>query len=456
MTITLRRIALPAAAALLLGAAAGCKDFLSGGDLSTDPNRPLTATPSQLFVGIQTASFAVLQSDPARYAGLWTQQFLGGGIQYAPFYNYEVDENTTNGFNQAIYIGGGLPDIRTLETLNRESGDSLFLGISLVQEALLMGTAADLFGDIVYTHALKGEHNPALTPQLEVYDSMQVVLSDAITALESTSDRNVGPGGADVSFGGSAEQWTKLAHTLKARFYLHTAEARGPSVYQLARDEAALGMLEPSDDYIAFYSGLPQQQNNYYQFDVVQRPGYINPDPQFVSLLVRRGDPRLTRYFQGVEVTATDTTATDLAAPLIQPNSSQPVVTSAENLLILAESEYRLGNEGPALAALNSERVDQGLAPLSGVSGPNLLREILTEKYIALFQTIEVWNDYKRTCFPNLTPVVEGQKITARLFYDTSERQTNTSIPDPETQKFRNTNDPANATDPFGNVCEGQ
>ena len=456
MTITLRRIALPAAAALLLGAAAGCKDFLTGGDLSNDPNRPLTATASQLFVGIQTASFAVLQSDPARYAGLWTQQFFGGGIQYTPIYNYEVDETTTNGFEQAIYIGGGLPDIRTLEKKNRESGDSLFLGISLVQEALLIGTAADLFGDLVYTHALKGEHNPALTPQAEVYDSVQVVLSDAIKALASTSAKNVGPGGADVSFGGDPVKWTRLAHTLKARFYLHTAELGGLPAYRKARDEAALGMRDPSDDYIAFFSGLPQQQNNYYQFDVVQRPGYINPDPQFVSLLVRRGDPRLTRYFQGVEVTATDTTATDLAAPLIQPNSSQPVVTSAENLLILAESEYRLGNEGPALTALNTERTHQGLAALSGVSGANLLREILTEKYIVLFQTIEVWNDYKRTCFPNLASVVEGQKITARLFYDTADRQTNTSIPDPETQKFRNPNDPANATDPFGNACLGQ
>ena len=456
MTHTLRGIALPATAALLLAAAAGCKDFLSGGDLSNDPNRPLTATPSQLFVGVQTATFAVLQSDPARYAGLWTQQFLGGGIQYTPYYRYEVDEGTTNGFEQAIYISGGLPDIRTLESMTRASGDSLFLGISLVQEALLMGTAADLFGDIVYTHALKGEHNPALTPQLEVYDSMQVVLSDAIRALASTTARNAGPGGADVSLGGDPEKWTRVAHTLKARYYLHTAEVRGASVYQRARDEAALGILEPADDYVAFYSGLPQQQNFYYQFDVVQRPGYINPDPQFVSLLVRRADPRLTRYFQGVEVTATDTTATDLAPALIQPNSPQPVVTSAENLLILAESEARLGHESAALAALDAERANQGLGALSGVSGPGLLREILTEKYIAMFQTIEVWNDYKRTCFPNLAPVVEGQKITARLFYDTAERQTNTSIPDPETQRFRNPNDPANATDPFGGACQGQ
>ena len=32
------------------------------------------------------------------------------------------------------------------------------------------------------------------------------------------------------------------------------------------------------------------------------------------------------------------------------------------------------------------------------------LADIMTEKYIALFQNTEVWNDWKRTCLPALTP----------------------------------------------------
>ena len=446
--MTLRaRLAASAAALALLGTTA-CSDFLTGGDLSVDPNRPTTVTPSQLFVGVQSASWALLQSDPARYAGLWTQQFGGGGIQYEPIYNYEVDESTTNAFFQSVYTGGGLPDVRELQARTRASGDSLFLGIALVQEALLVGTAADLFGDVPYTEALKGTPNPALTPQLEVYDSVQAVLSQAVTALASTSAKNVGPGTADLIYGGDADRWARLAHTLKARFALHTAEARGPAAYQLARDEAAQGITSPADNYTAVFSGQPLQQNFWYQFDVVQRPGYIFPNPQFVALLESRGDPRLARYFNADQ--------SDLAAPLIQPNAPQPMATANETLLIRAESEYRLGNAPAALAALDQERALAGLSPAAGASGPGLLREILTEKYIALFQQVEVWNDYKRTCFPNLTPAVAGEAITARLFYDTAERQTNTSIPAPEAQPARNANDPANAADPFGNTCLGQ
>jgi hypothetical protein len=73
------------------------------------------------------------------------------------------------------------------------------------------------------------------------------------------------------------------------------------------------------------------------------------------------------------------------------------------------------------------------------------------------FQTIEAWNDYKRTCYPNVTPNVAGVKIPARLPYDTNERQTNTSIPQAQNQPTRNQNDPPNAvSDGLGQACKGQ
>ena len=68
-----------------------------------------------MFVGIQAATWALLGSDPPRVTGLWAQQFKGGNIQYEAIYNYDISEQTTNGFQQALYTGGGLVDIRKLE-----------------------------------------------------------------------------------------------------------------------------------------------------------------------------------------------------------------------------------------------------------------------------------------------------------------------------------------------------
>ncbi len=444
--ITTRTLVRAGAVALLAGAGVGCSDFLTSGEASRDPNRPNQATASQLWVGVQTNLWAYNASDPVRIAELWAQHAVGGLGQYASYYSYGISESTTNTFHGALYIGGGLVDMREIQRLTKESGDSLFYGISQVAEANLMGTGADLFGDLVYSQALQGTPNPPLDEQLAVYDAVQAKLDSAIVFLAATGETNVGPGSADLAYGGDAEQWTKLAYTLKARYYLHTAEVR-PEAYASALAAARNGMMEATDNWIAPFSGSANEQNFWYLFDV-NRADYWTPDPSFVTLLETRGDPRREQYI--------NESGTQLSDERLSPNFAQPLVTAHENLLIQAEAAYRTNAPGEALDALNAERALVGLPAAAGLSGDALLREILTEKYIATFQTLEAWNDYKRTCYPNLTPVVEGRIIPARFFYDTAERQTNQSIPDPSAQPARNDNDPANATDPFGNECLGQ
>lgn len=445
---TIRLAGLLGAAALL--AACSTDSFLTGGELSTDPNRATQATSGQLLVGIQAATWAQLTSDPARVSSLWAQQFEGGGVQYLAYYNYDVSEQTTDGFHQAIYLGGGLVDIRRLEAQTAAAHDSVFLGIAQVFEGLVMGNGADVFGDLVYSHALTGEANPPLDPQLAVYDTVQLVLSRAIVNLSAKGPTNAGPGPADLAYGGDPAKWTKLAHTLKARFLAHTAEVRS-GVYAQVVSEASQGLTSASDNFNAPFSGNSNEQNFWYQFDVVQRQGYLIPDPQFVALLKSRNDPRLGQYFNADQ--------SDLQDSLVAPGHVQPLVKASQNVLLWAEAAQRIGDNATALAKLNQGRALSGLPadPSSATSGTPLLNEILLEEYIDDFQTIEAWNTYKRTCTPNLTPTVAGTKIPARFPYDEAERNTDTSIPKLSAQPVRNANDPANATsDGTGQACKGQ
>jgi hypothetical protein len=444
----MRKITLAGAVGACALAAACSDNFLTGGELSHDPNRPTQATSGQLFVGIQAAMWAELSSDMARISGMWSQQLLGQNL-YADTYSYGVSEQLTNGYQAALYTGGGLVDIRRLEQQTAAAHDSLFHGVAEVTEALMMGTGADLFGALTYVHALTNESNPPLDSQLAVYDSVQALLSRAIVDLGATGPTNVGPGSSDLAYGGNAAKWIKLAHTLKARFLMHTAEVR-PTVYAQVASEARIGIVDPADNFNAVFSGNAQEANLWYQFDVVQRPGYIVPDPQFVALLQSRNDPRLGTYFNA--------DMTDLNDALISPNASQPLVTANEGLLLWSEGLQRSGNDAGALTRLNQGRALVGLdAEPAALAGRDLLSEILLEEYIADFQSIEVWNLYKRTCTPNLTPVVAGRKIPARFPYDISERNTNVNIPPLSGQPVRNATDPANATsDATGAACLGQ
>jgi hypothetical protein len=435
------------AAAIVLATA--CSDYLTGGELSTDPNRPTTATTAQLFVGVQAGTWALLQSDMVRVTNMWAQQLLGTNLQYVDIYNYGVSEDVTNGFQAGLYTGGGLVDIRKVESQALASNDTLFHGIALVMEALIMGTGADLFGNLTYTQALTGVQNPSLTPQMAIYDSVQTLLSRAIVEMKDTGPTNVGPASSDLSYGGDPVLWTKLAHTLKARFLMHTAQLR-PNVYPQVVAEASQGISSASENFNAVFSGNANEQNFWYQFAIVQRPGYIAPNPQFVTMLRQRNDPRLHTYFNA--------DLTDLNPALLASNATQPLVTVNEDLLLWAEAAQRTGDNATALAKLNAARALVGLpAEPSSLTGQPLLAEILIEEYIADFQNIEAWTLYKRTCTPNLVPVIAGDIVPARFLYDASERNTNTNIPPPTQQPPRNPNNPANATsNATGARCLGQ
>jgi hypothetical protein len=86
------------------------------------------------------------------------------------------------------------------------------------------------------------------------------------------------------------------------------------------------------------------------------------------------------------------------------------------------------------------------------------LPAIMEEKYVSIFQSPDVWNDWKRTGCPVLVSTSTqalgplGAEIPRRLYYGQSEFDVNSNIPDASTQVgagapnqpgFRNDNDPA-------------
>jgi ABC-type phosphate transport system substrate-binding protein len=63
---------------LAITAATGaCNSFLEGGELSNDPNRPVTSTPQARFAGTQPSLWALLSSDMTRVNEVWVQHFEG-------------------------------------------------------------------------------------------------------------------------------------------------------------------------------------------------------------------------------------------------------------------------------------------------------------------------------------------------------------------------------------------
>lgn len=428
---------------------AGCSDWLTGNKLTNNPNFPTTAAPNQLMTAIETNLTFILTGDLARTLAVWMQQMGGSDRQYISIADYQVDEDAFAPDWAGIYTGGGLVDIRTLQQQSLAKGDSITAGIGYVFEAMDMGTAADLWGDVPYSQAVDTVTTPMPDPQQQVYATVQAKLDTALVLLTCTNAAVcTGPGGNDVWANGDPAEWTMIAHTLKARYYLHVA-ARIPQAYDSAFVQTDSGIAAPTNDLLTWQSLNPNEWNLWYQFMVIQRSGYISAGGFLVDTLRNSHDPRLTQYFSpnssgefvGVPAAATSGDYSQLSATRGAPDFRQPLVTFAENELIRAEAALKKStpDQAAANAAYNAERTSQGVSTLGSVT----LANIIAEKYIALFQNgIEVWNDWKRTCLPALTPA-SPPGIPERLLYPLStERNANPNIPPPDQQPERNWNQP--------------
>jgi hypothetical protein len=459
------------AAALLAVAAAGCSGWLTEPDAARDPNQATEATRNQLFVGVQAGQFGVQESGIAQIVCMFMQQCAGVNgrfVEQRSQYNF-TDNDFSPDFVQ-VYAGGGLVDLRAVEASAEAAGDLQYLGIAQIWEAFIVGTAADVWGDVPFSEAADPTiAAPRLDPQIEVYAAVQALLTEAIANLQGAGP---GPGINDLVFGGDVDAWTEVAWTLKARYHLHTVERLGVERYDDAIAAALNGISTPDHDFRALHSAPTSERNIWYQFSQTSFGADLVAGKTLVDVMNAQNDPRRAAYFGAApeggfggalpDRTQSPNGASPVDGTRNDPLFRQPFVTYAENELILAEAYNRRGDDPSARTHLDNARA---LAPLPAVAatlaGDALFAAIMQEKYIALFQNIEVWNDYKRTCFPGIPIVpydggVTPNVVPGRLFYGQSERNANPNVPStadqlsrggvgadqPSVGGFRNPNDP--------------
>lgn len=460
-----RAVALIAGLSVLI---AGCNNWLDDPKTEHDPNTASNATPAQLFTAMQANINIVMAGPNVRLVEMWAQRMAGTDRQLQSYGNYQgLSASNYDADWTAIYDAGGLVDVLKVEAFARTANDRTYLGIARVFEAMLMGTAADMWGDVPYSGVIAGDPIPALDPQATVYAHVQAVLDTAISDLAAA--QGPGPGVLDLSYGGDAALWTAAAHSLKARYYLHTAK-NNAAAYASVASEAALGITDPANDLLMYSSPKAGEENMWFQF-YRERAGYMSAGKFFVDMMKARSDPRVSEYFApagngqigGADPNAAldQTTQSWLSAARGAAGFHQPIITADETSLLVAEGLARGGSSGPAVTALNAERARHSLGAVGALTGNTLLMAILDEKYVATFQTYEGYADYRRTCYPNLTPAPgatqTGGNIPARVYYASVEETANPNVGSSATQPLRNTLDsPSLTTSLDGTACKGQ
>jgi hypothetical protein len=444
---------------LLAGLHLNCDNFLSGGILDNDPNRTTEVPLLEQLANLQPVLYGFYEGDIGIFALLWMQQLAGTNHQYMAYEIYDMTTDLFDGPWGSVYMEGGLIDQNEVAERAEEANLHTVAAIAKMHEALMMATAAFVWGDMPYSQAAQpGKYpNPEYDDQLDIHNAVLALIDEAI------ADFNTGQtyfdGSYDFAFGGDKDKWIRAAHTLKARILLNWAEVNNGN-YALALAEAQQGISSVDGNWRAYHSETAGEWNVFYQLKYQQR-WYERVGAQIINMFKNDNDPRLQVFF---DTTSTGEYQGSANGEFLEDASwfndatiggagwHVDMVSWEENQFIIAECQYQAGNEAGALATLNAtmEGIENrwadylagaSLPRYSGLSGDALLEAIMNEKYKALVQNLQVWDDWKRTGFPVLT-TYENRPVPHRFLYPEDEKNANTNFPGLLGLYHRNDNDP--------------
>ena len=349
---------------LLLLLTGSCKKYVAG--YEKDPNGLLDTNDKQLFQGVLLENQFFQKDDGLRLAMLWLNQATGSDRQMIAFNNWNSVGNNQfdNPWGEVYTVVG---EAKLLEDKCTEVNNIQLRGVAKLMRAWAGGTAASLWGDVPFEQAGQPElfDNPKYDHMADVFTQVQALLDDAITDLNDPVGNIYSE--KDIYFSGDAGKWIKLAHGLKARFYLHAKD------YAHAETEAAMGPASPADDmYAQFesYTAAGGKWNPTFQF-YWNRDGYLSAQDAYglnITMGGARDNAKTQEIVRGyynyapgswwgsvadydLNIMITAWLGTDGKF-----GGNMEMVTYGEMLLIQAEAEARANGVAAALPYYNQYR----------------------------------------------------------------------------------------------------
>jgi hypothetical protein len=440
---------------IMLLAASSCRKVVPLEEQS--PNAFPGASANLMIAGPQMATIQIAEGELARLAGIFDNQFTGSDRQYISYNDFVITHGDFDNIWSVLYVDG-VKNCRIIEEKASKAGQKDYLGVAQIVEAYLIGNATAMWGDVPFSEAVDVEKypNPKFDKQSDVYKGVQKLLDEGITNVGNTKVGNLA-----TVYKSNGITWAEVAHSLKARFYLHTGD------YAKALAEAKQGLTNKNDwqanhDVTGYTDG---KMNLMFAFMVWHREGYMTADDAYLAKSLdpssssnranaKTADTARFNYFYMNSSSCFYCSSYDpnyWKGGIFYRNQPFAMFSYVENELILAECELRANNdEATALTHLNNARnwwntklgvteyTDYVAADFNtggiadhgkGSSKENLLFEVLFEKYASLYGQVESWNDMRRTDNYLNIPLKKGNKVPERFLIPQSELNSNTNAP---------------------------
>lgn len=396
------------------------------GDTNINPALPSDVSAQAIVPAAQAGLAFAIGGEAVRINGLFMQQFQGINAQQFDNYKYLVKSSDMDGVWRRLYQSS-LNPLVTIFRKADDDGSNHTVAMSKIMIAVGIGHLADMFGDVPYTDAWQGLENnffPSYDSQEQIYATIHSLLDESIALLEGPAGEGAPLGGEDIIYAGDLSDWISAAYTLKAKYYLHTSKIN-EQAYALALEALEKGISSNGGDLQFVFGSSNNEANPQYQF-TQDRGGNINIDPYFFNLLIDLDDPR-KGAFLNPSATAPSGFNTNFNSGTFYTKINSPVIYTSYAEAKFIEAEALLMGQGDvagAEAAL-AEAITASLQKIVGTADQTYvdthsdlsslpgseeqLERIIGQKYIALYSHgLENWTDYRRTGYPAITPVEDG------------------------------------------------
>jgi len=272
-------------------------------DINTDPNNPTEASLELLLTN-------TMLNASSTFAGDLNDMASGFMAQSTAFDDFNMDNTSWNFYWNYLY-SNPLADLERIIVAAEEQGNNPhYLGIARVMKAYYFSLMVDLWGDVPYSQAFKGDAGN----KQPVYDDDEAIYNDLISLLdnalvnfgETSSVRVLGDiiynnGGTGVAAATQMGRWKKAAKSLKLRLLLQMRRVRDVTAdVQALINEGDL-ILTAADDFQFRFGKLvePDDRHPLYKY------GYAGGEAgasyfghQLMVEMLERRDPRTPFYFK--------------------------------------------------------------------------------------------------------------------------------------------------------------
>ncbi len=434
-----------------------CSTDLTG--INVNPNSPTTAPAGTLFSNATINAVGRFQGAGQLSGSALMAQHIAQ-VQYVDEDRGHIRPTTLDAIFTGAYTSE-LEDFEKVVALGQTGTAPNVWGPALIMQSWTYLNMTDIWGDIPYSEALKGDVpggplKPAYDNQQDIYYGLLASLTAASTAMSTATD--AGLGSADLLYDGNSAQWVKFANSLRARMAMRMLKNDATKAATELTAAFAAGVMSSNDDNAQLPYPGDGVFDNGWSANFATRDDHrisktlmdimnANADPRaLVFAQPTRWDPLTdapwtvpanaqriglqngmsnatvapffnttsrvgTIFYPGATTYGTFGTAAGKTTPAM-------VMTYAEVEFLRAEAAQRgLGGQTGAAAHYNAgvtASIEQwggsagdaatylaqpGVAYVAGATG---LQQIAVQKWIALFtQGNEAWAEWRRTGFPS-------------------------------------------------------